>query len=90
MWRQSVIYMRTHGVERFTEMGETSLLLDMVKNICSSRNLRFNGTEVYNKEYFLMDYLSFLLPLVLPQLYQTGGSSHYLLSADLRTISWVL
>lgn len=33
MWRQSVIYMRTHGVERFTEMGETSLLLDMVKNI---------------------------------------------------------
>ncbi|AIN12640.1 hypothetical protein M486_2877 [Yersinia pestis 1045] len=37
-----------------------------------------------------MDYLSFLLPLVLPQLYQTGGSSHYLLSADLRTISWVL
>lgn len=28
-----------------------------------------------------MDYLSFLLPLVLPQLYQTGGSSHYLLSA---------
>ncbi len=26
-----------------------------------------------------MDYLSFLLPLVLPQLYQTGGSSHNLL-----------
>ncbi|MFA3761708.1 ACP S-malonyltransferase [Yersinia sp. 2544 StPb PI] len=33
MWRQSVIYMRTHGVDRFTEMGGSSLLLDMVKNI---------------------------------------------------------
>ncbi|MFV8799531.1 ACP S-malonyltransferase [Yersinia sp. LJYL362] len=33
MWRQSVIYMRAQGVDRFTEMGDSSLLLDMVKNI---------------------------------------------------------
>ncbi|CNH10808.1 ACP S-malonyltransferase [Yersinia pekkanenii] len=33
MWRQSVIYMRAQGVDRFIEMGDSSLLRDMVKNI---------------------------------------------------------
>ncbi|WP_413726324.1 ACP S-malonyltransferase [Sodalis sp. RH16] len=33
MWRQSVMYMRTHGVNDFVEIGDSSILLDMIKNI---------------------------------------------------------
>lgn len=33
LWRQSVLYMRTHGASDFVEMGGSSLLLDMIKNI---------------------------------------------------------
>ncbi len=33
MWRQSVIHMREQGASEFIEMGDTSLLLDMIKNI---------------------------------------------------------
>lgn len=33
MWRQSIRYMRTHGVAEFIEIGDSSLLLDMIKNV---------------------------------------------------------
>jgi [acyl-carrier-protein] S-malonyltransferase len=37
MWRQSVIYMRTHGASEFIEMGGAASLLDMIKNICADK-----------------------------------------------------
>jgi [acyl-carrier-protein] S-malonyltransferase len=33
MWRQSIRYMRRHGVVEFVEIGNRSLLLDMIKNV---------------------------------------------------------
>jgi len=32
-WRESVIYIRQHGVSEFIEIGDSSILLDMIKNI---------------------------------------------------------
>lgn len=33
MWRQSIVYMRAYGVTEFVELGDSSLLSDMIKNI---------------------------------------------------------
>jgi malonyl CoA-acyl carrier protein transacylase len=32
-WRESIIYLRQHGVTEFIEIGDSSILLDMIKNI---------------------------------------------------------